>query len=81
MTNRDVVDVLQWFKDFEASEYARSGFVATQDVILPAGPLEDFSHTIEPHLRRLGLPTSLERGVIHLIKDYQVSNTAVLYPP
>lgn len=72
MTNRDVPDVLQWFKDFSEPEYARSGFVATKDVILPKGPLEDFSHSIEPHLRQLGLPTSLERGVIHLIKEYQV---------
>lgn len=72
MTNRDVVDVLEWFKTFRETEYARAGFVATQDVILPQGPLEDFSHTIEPHLRRLGLPTTLEKGVIHLIKEYQV---------
>lgn len=73
MTNRAVPDVMEWFKDYKATEFARSGFVATRDVILPAGPLEDFSHTIEPHLRRLGLPTSLERGVINIIKEYQVS--------
>lgn len=72
MTNRDVPDVLQWFKDFSEPEYARSGFIATQDVTLPKGPLDDFSHSIEPHLRQLGLPTSLERGIIHLIKEYQV---------
>ncbi|XP_045528427.1 mRNA turnover protein 4 homolog [Pieris brassicae] len=72
MTNKDVVDVLQWFEDFEDSEYARSGFIATRDVILPQGPLKDFSHTIEPHLRRLGLPTSLEKGVVNLLKEYQV---------
>ncbi|OWR54022.1 mRNA turnover protein 4 homolog [Danaus plexippus] len=72
MTNRDVPDVLEWFKNLEATEFARSGFIATKDVILPQGPLPDFSHTIEPHLRRLGLPTSLERGVINLIKEYQV---------
>lgn len=72
MTNRAVPDVIEWFKDYKAPEFARSGFVATRDVILPVGPLEDFSHTIEPHLRRLGLPTSLEKGVINLIKEYQV---------
>ncbi|CAH4031013.1 unnamed protein product [Pieris brassicae] len=72
MTNKDVVDVLQWFEDFEDLEYARSGFIATRDVILPQGPLKDFSHTIEPHLRRLGLPTSLEKGVVNLLKEYQV---------
>ncbi|KAL4716048.1 hypothetical protein ACJJTC_002813 [Scirpophaga incertulas] len=72
MTNRDVIDVLQWFENYHATEYARSGFIATQDIVLPAGPLKDFSHTIEPHLRRLGLPTSLEKGVIHLLKEYQI---------
>ncbi|XP_041975148.1 mRNA turnover protein 4 homolog [Aricia agestis] len=81
MTNRDVMDVLQWFKDFTEEEYARAGFVATKDVILPQGPLKDFSHTIEPHLRRLGLPTSLERGVIHLIKEYQVCKKGVPLTP
>lgn len=72
MTNRDVSEVLEYFKKFRETEYARAGFIATRDVILPKGPLEDFSHTIEPHLRRLGLPTTLERGVITLIKEYQV---------
>lgn len=80
MTNRDVPDVLEWFKDFRETEYARSGFVATKDVILPKGPLKDFSHTIEPHLRRLGLPTTLDRGVINLIKEFQVClNTKLCY--
>ncbi|XP_072944985.1 mRNA turnover protein 4 homolog [Epargyreus clarus] len=81
MTNRDVPDVLQWFKDFQEPEYARAGFVATRDVILPQGPLQDFSHTIEPHLRRLGLPTSLERGVINLIKEYQVCKKGATLTP
>ncbi|XP_063394994.1 mRNA turnover protein 4 homolog [Cydia fagiglandana] len=81
MTNRDVVDVLQWFNDFSESEYARSGFVATEDVILPQGPLEDFSHTIEPHLRKLGLPTTLERGVVTLIKEYQVCKKGAVLTP
>lgn len=74
MTNKNVSDVLQWFEDFGETEYARAGFIATRDVTLPEGPLEGFSHAIEPHLRKLGLPTSLERGIIHLIKEYQVCN-------
>lgn len=79
MTNRDVPEVIQFFKDYTETEFARSGFVATRDVILPAGPLADFSHTIEPHLRHLGLPTSLERGVINLIKEYQVKLLNIIY--
>ncbi|KAJ0182625.1 hypothetical protein K1T71_001994 [Dendrolimus kikuchii] len=81
MTNRDVPDVLKFFKEYSEPDYARSGFVATRDVVLQQGPLEDFSHTIEPHLRKLGLPTSLERGVIHLIKEYQVCKKGNVLSP
>lgn len=78
MTNRDVPEVVDFFKTFSESEYARTGFKATQEVILPQGPLNGFSHAIEPHLRKLGLPTSLEKGIIHLIKEYQVRNCILL---
>ncbi|KAF9816105.1 hypothetical protein SFRURICE_003656 [Spodoptera frugiperda] len=81
MTNKDVPEVLQWFKGFSDAEYARAGFVATKDVVLPVGPLPDFSHTMEPHLRKLGLPTSLERGVINIIKEYQVCKKGVPLTP
>ncbi|KAG8042521.1 hypothetical protein G9C98_005155 [Cotesia typhae] len=40
--------------------------------VLPEGPLPDFSHAIEPHLRQLGMPTALKKGVVTLIKDYEV---------
>ena len=43
-------------------EFARAGNTATQTVVAPAGPLLAFTHDIEPQLRKLGLPTSLERG-------------------
>lgn len=81
MTNKNVVDVLKYFEDYGESEFARAGFIATRDVTLPAGPLEGFSHAIEPHLRKLGLPTSLERGVIHLIKEFQVCKKGVALTP
>lgn len=34
--------------------------------------MEDFSHAIEPHLRSLGLPTKLHKGVINLYKEHTV---------
>lgn len=34
--------------------------------------MEDFSHAIEPHLRGLGLPTKLEKGVVALYKEHTV---------
>ena len=38
-------------------------------MVLNQGPMEQFPHSIEPQLRALGLPTSLKRGVVHLIAE------------
>jgi len=43
-TDKSKQEVLDWAENYWAVEYARSGFVATDTVILPAGPLEDFAH-------------------------------------
>lgn len=59
-------------REFGEEDYARSGFVTPETIELPAGPLPDFSHSIEPHLRQLGMPTSLQKGVVTLLKDYTV---------
>lgn len=59
-------------KKFGEEDYARSGFVPSETIVLPAGPLPDFSHSIEPHLRQLGMPTALLKGVVTLLKDFTV---------
>lgn len=64
--------VVKWFNNFGVEDYARSGFKAKSNITLPAGPLPEFSHAMEPYLRQLGLPTSLERGVITLLKEYEI---------
>ncbi|XP_054267950.1 mRNA turnover protein 4 homolog [Macrosteles quadrilineatus] len=71
-TNRPKDNVVQWFRDFSQMEFAKSGFVATETVVLPAGPMPEFSFSLEPHLRSLGLPTQLEKGKIILREDYTV---------
>lgn len=71
-TSHDRDTVVEWFEEYSAAEFARSGFVASETVTLPAGPLPDFSHAIEPHLRKLGMPTKLERGIVTLISEYEV---------
>lgn len=53
-------------------EYARSGFITPETVELPEGPLPLFSHSLEPRLRQLGMPTLLQKGVITLIKPFKV---------
>ena len=41
-------------------------------VTLLSGPLEQFPHYLEPQLRALGLPTSMERGRVMLVKEHAV---------
>ena len=36
------------------------------------GPLPQFAHSIEPQLRALGLPSALQKGVVHLLQDHIV---------
>lgn len=71
-TSHDRDTVIEWFEEYSAAEFARSGFVATETIKLPEGPLPDFSHAIEPHLRKLGMPTKLEKGIVTLISEFIV---------
>lgn len=45
-------------------DYARAGNRAQMDITLDEGPLEHFTHSMEPQLRQLGLPTALKKGWI-----------------
>ncbi|GIX80827.1 mRNA turnover protein 4 homolog [Caerostris darwini] len=71
-TNQSIDECVKWFESFSEGDYARSGNVATEDVTLSEGPLQQFPHNLEAYLRQLGLPTTLKKGVIHLIQDYVV---------
>lgn len=80
-TEKSKEDVLEWAKNYSADEFARSGFVATETVVLPAGPLVDFAHSMEPHLRSLGMPTKLEKGIVTLYSDYTVCTKSKVLSP
>jgi mRNA turnover protein 4 len=62
-TNQPRGDVISWFQSYSEQDHARAGFLATDDVVIQEGPLEKFPHSMEPHLRSLGLPTSLKKGL------------------
>jgi mRNA turnover protein 4 len=70
-TNTEPQEVIEWFKDFHQSDFARSGNRASRTVIIPAGPVmrhhsdppEPFPHNEEPQLRKLGLTTVMRKGV------------------
>jgi len=71
-TNRPINEVIQYFAQFKEQDYARAGHEVDETVILPAGPLEHFAFSMEPQLRKLGLPTQLQKGVITLLSDHVV---------
>uniref|UniRef100_A0A8C4WYV2 Large ribosomal subunit protein uL10-like insertion domain-containing protein n=1 Tax=Eptatretus burgeri TaxID=7764 RepID=A0A8C4WYV2_EPTBU len=71
-TNRTKDEVVQWFHEHKEVDYARAGIPASWTVVLHAGPMENFDHSSEPLLRKLGLPTKLQKGVVTLLKDHQV---------
>lgn len=81
-TNRGRDAVLDWFDTYSEVDFARSGFRATETVELPAGPLPEFSHAMEPHLRTvLGMPTKLEKGIVTLYKEFLVCKEGQVLTP
>jgi mRNA turnover protein 4 len=80
-TNQPKDYVIDWFQRYCEMDYARSGNAATTTIVLDAGPLEDLSHSMEPQLRQLGLPTALKKGVITLLQDYQVCSEGDILSP
>ncbi|KAG4097124.1 ribosomal protein L10-domain-containing protein [Neocallimastix lanati (nom. inval.)] len=77
-TDASPKEIQEYFENFKKEDYARSGFVATEDFVVPAGPVtrgEDnlpFPSNMEPQLRKLGLPTALKKGVVTCLFDYTV---------
>lgn len=57
-----IVLSFRFFKNYKVPDFARSGNLATKDVDLDEGPLEYFPHSMEPFLRKLGLPVVLQKG-------------------
>ncbi|KAI5294878.1 mRNA turnover and ribosome assembly protein [Ascosphaera acerosa] len=80
-TNRDPQAVLSHLATFRPLDFARAGDVATRDFTIPNGVVyaqagevapehdQPLSHTIEPQLRKLGVPTRLVKGKVTLEMD------------
>ncbi|POS84746.1 hypothetical protein EPUL_003657 [Erysiphe pulchra] len=89
-TNRDPKIIIQYFQNLSKIDFARAGTIAARDFTIPAGavlsrggeiPDEDdvpMAHSIEPELRKLGVPTSLVKGKIILQNDYAVCKQGAL---
>ncbi|KMZ59837.1 mRNA turnover protein 4 [Zostera marina] len=71
-TNLATSDVRRLFDEYEELDFARTGTAATEKVELMEGPLEQFTHEMEPFLRKQGIPVRLNKGVIELVSDFVV---------
>ncbi|KAF9241206.1 ribosomal protein L10-domain-containing protein, partial [Melanogaster broomeanus] len=79
-TDTEPQEVVEWFDDFRQPDFARSGNLASRTVILPAGPVmrvhsdppEHFPHNEDPQLRKLGLTTTMNRGVPTLDAPHKI---------
>ncbi len=73
-----LAQVKEAFDNFVHEDFARAGAKAVHDFRLTAGPLSGpagpLPHTLEPQLRKFGMPTKLNKGVVELLADYTVGN-------
>lgn len=72
LTNMPKEEVESLFNKYEDYDFARTGSTATEKVELPEGPLEQFTHEMEPFLRKQGMPVRLNKGVVELVSDFIV---------
>ncbi|KAK0711490.1 ribosomal protein L10-domain-containing protein [Lasiosphaeris hirsuta] len=80
-TNRAPDEIAAYFAALSQVDFARAGTVATRTFTIPAGPLYStggevpdehdvpVGHTLEPELRRLGLPTRMAKGKVVLSNE------------
>ncbi|KAG8187283.1 hypothetical protein JTE90_019172 [Oedothorax gibbosus] len=80
-SNKSTEEVLNWFNSYSEGDFARSGNIASENVSLKEGALPQFAHSLESYLRQLGLPTTLKRGVVHLLQDYDVCKVGDVLTP
>lgn len=78
LSSRPPKDMLAYFASFNPSDYARAGTIASRSFSIPPGivytrageiPEEEdvpIAHSIEPSLRKLGVPTKLVKGKVLL---------------
>jgi len=78
-TDSEPKEVEEWFQSFEIPDFARSGNLATEQIVLPIGPVvmhndatSTFPSSMDPQFRKLGLTTVLNRGVPSLDTEHVI---------
>ena len=73
-TNLSKEDLMQAMETKETKDFARVGQIATETIVCPEGPVKNcfdvpMSHTLEAMLRKHGLPTKLNKGVVECVNE------------
>ncbi|WZZ16571.1 hypothetical protein YC2023_109660 [Brassica napus] len=87
VTDMPKEEVESLFNAYEDSDFSRTGSTAVETracaftllivfeklgVELKEGPLEQFTHEMEPFLRKQGMPVRLNKGTVELLSDFVV---------
>ncbi|XP_073309552.1 uncharacterized protein [Primulina huaijiensis] len=72
LTSLPKEEVQRIFEEYEDYDFARTGSVATEKVVLKEGPLKQFTHEMEPFLRKQGMPVRLNKGVVEIVSDFMI---------
>lgn len=59
-------------KELSMADYARAGHIPRETITIPEGPLPQFAFSMEPQLRKLGLPTKLDKGSIVMYQEHDI---------
>ncbi len=71
-TSRPKKEVIEYFKNFQRPDFAKSGFVASEDIILQPGPL-NFPAAMMDQLRKLGMVVEVDDTKVILRNTFRVS--------
>ncbi|CAN7077781.1 unnamed protein product [Brassica oleracea var. botrytis] len=72
VTDMPKEEVESLFNAYKDSDFSRTGSTAVETVELKEGPLEQFTHEMEPFLRKQGMPVRLNKGTVELLSDFVV---------
>nr|CCA14209.1 mRNA turnover protein 4 putative [Albugo laibachii Nc14] len=80
-TKRSEEEILKAFKTFQVPEYPRGGFCATETIVIPKGPLPQFTGSMVQTLRELGLLVDLKNMQVILQEDTTLCTKGNLLTP
>jgi len=80
MTNDNRDDIMKFLRTHRVLDFARAGFVPIETILRHPGPIE-LPHSLEPTLRKLGMPTRLKAGTIYLESEFTLCQAGKIISP